>query len=422
MGMALSHKILAKASGRREVSAGEVVWAMPDLIMMHDLSGYGAAKIFLEEFGEKARIWDPDRVVVVEDHFVPSNTVDVALNKQFLERFVSLQKIRHYYPFGVGEYGICHVLLPQEGFVKPGMFIIGGDSHTTTYGALGAFATGMGHTDIACALYSDKIPVRVPGVLRIDVEGMLPSFVTAKDLILKIIGDIGTDGANNMAMEFSGPAISRMGMDERMVLANMAVEAGADTGIVEPDDVTMEYLSGRVKEPLSMMRGDPDAKFDKVYTCNASGLVPLVAKPYSPANVSPAAELSNIEVDQVFIGSCTGGRLEDLRMAAKIIKGRRLKARTIVTPATRTVYIEALQEGLIDIFVRAGAVVTNPTCGPCGGGHLGLLGQDEVCVSTSNRNFVGRMGHRTGRIYLASPFTAAASAVTGRITDPRGVV
>ena len=420
MGMTISEKILAKASGRKKVEAGEAVWAKVDLLMIHELTGPPAINIFKREFGERTKVWDPDKIVVIEDHTVPSKDVDSALCRQILAKFVKEQGIKHYYPFGIGEYGICHVILPQEGHVKPGDLIVGADSHTVTYGALGAFATGIGHTEAANVLYTGDILLKVPETLRFVIEGKLERFVMAKDVILRIIGDIGVDGANYKAMEFAGSTISSMSVDERMTLSNMSVEAGAKVGIIEPDEKTIEFVKEkRGSVDFRLIKNDPDALFEKVYEYDASEIEPLVAKPYSPANVAPARELEGLEIDQAFIGSCTGGKYEDLKVAASILKGKRVKVRTIVVPATIKVYMRALREGLIEEFLKAGAVVGPPTCGPCIGLHMGVLGEGEVAISTSNRNFPGRMGHKTSKVYLASPATVAASAVAGKIADPR---
>ncbi len=422
MGMTIAEKILARAAGLEKVEAGQAVWAKVDLLMVHDLTGPPAINIFRREFGRDRKVWDASKIVVVEDHTVPSKDVDSAINRQVLERFVKEQGIGKYHPFGRGAYGICHALLPEMGYVRPGMLIVGADSHTVTYGALGAFSTGIGHTEAANVMLTGEILLRVPDTHRFIVNGKLKRWVMAKDVILKIIGDIGVDGATYKAMEFAGETIREMSVEERMTLSNMSVEAGAKTGLVEPDEKTIAYVSERTNEPFTALKNDPDAVFEKVYEYRAEEIEPMVAKPHSPANVSPASELGNVEIDQAFIGSCTGGKYEDLCIAASILKGRKVKARTIVIPGNTKTYMRALSEGLLGIFAEAGAVIGPPTCGPCIGLHMGVLGEGEVAISASNRNFPGRMGHKSSKVYLASPATVAASAVTGRITDPREVV
>lgn len=419
MGMSISQKILARVSRKKKVEPGEVVDAKVDLLMIHEITGAPAIRIFEKEFG--GLVWDPNKIVVVEDHSVPCKDERAAENIATLEKFVEKQKITHYYPYGKGQYGICHALLPEEGLVLPGMLVLGGDSHTCTYGALGAFSSGVGHSEVANIMYTGELWLRVPETSKFIINGKLPPYVTAKDVILKIIGDIGVDGATYQAMEFSGPVIREMEVNERLVPSNMSVEAGAKTGIVEPDSKNISYLRARTNEEIDPVMNDPDVEYVDVRDYSGEMFEPLVAKPPLPSNVVPARELEGLLMDQAFIGSCTGGRITDLRMAAQILKGRKVKTRTIIIPATLKTYTQALKGGLIEIFTRAGAAVGSPTCGPCLGGHMGVLGDYKKCISATNRNFVGRMGSKKSEVYLASPPTVAASAVMGYICDPRDV-
>lgn len=417
MGMTVTEKILARASGRREVAAGELVVARIDLAMIHDFTGPMAIKA-MKAMGA-SRVWDPSRVVVVFDHQVPPSTLQAAEFHRMLRGFVEEQGITNFYDVGRG--GICHQVVPEEGFAVPGSVIVGADSHTTTYGALGAFATGLGSTDMAAAMATGELWFRVPETLKVQVDGRLKPPCSAKDLVLEVIGRVRADGATYMAVEYRGEAIHELSVDGRMTLCNMAVEMGAKNGIVEPDSKTEAYLAGRARFPYEPVRSDPDAHYADELHLEADRIEPLVACPHSVDNVKAVTEVEGVEVDQAFLGSCTNGRLEDLEAAARILRGRRVHPRTrlIVIPASQKVYREALRRGIIDVLIEAGAIVCNPTCGPCLGSHLGLLGDDEVCISSANRNFVGRMGSTKARIYLASPATVAASAVEGRIADPR---
>lgn len=422
MGMTVTEKILARASGKRTVSPGDVVFANVDKVMMHDVGGPGVWAVFQDLkpiIGEVEKIWDPDRVWITEDHFVPPIDKQSAENIKILEDFAKKYGIRKYFKYGLGQYGVCHTLSYEEALVLPGEVYVGTDSHTNTAGVVGAFAAGLGHTDIAYVLVHGKTWFRVPETLLFRVDGELRPYSTAKDLSLAIIREIGTDGANYKAMQFSGSAIKAMDVDERATLTNMSTEAGAKNAIIEPDERLLQYLRSRTNSQLTPVYGDEDAEFFEVYDIDARTIEPLVAKPYSPGNVSSARELSDVEVDRVYIGSCTGGKITDLRMAASILKGRKVKVRTEIVPATQKTYMQALKEGLIEIFLQSGALVGAPTCGLCFGGHMGVLRKGEVCISTTNRNFPGRMGDRESKTYLASPLTAAAAAVTGRITDPR---
>jgi 3-isopropylmalate/(R)-2-methylmalate dehydratase large subunit len=423
--MTITEKILARASGKQKLSPGDVMFAQVDKVMLHDVSGPGVIKVFSE--WEKKRglklnqIWDPDRVWVAEDHFVPSADRISAENITNLSNFTKQYGINKHFKYGLGQYGICHTLSHEEAMVLPGEVYVGGDSHTNTTGAIGAFAAGLGHTDIAYVLMNGRIWFKVPETMLFKINGIKPDHIMAKDIILKIIGDIGTDGANYNAMQFAGSIIKDLPMEERLTLTNMTTEAGAKNGIIEPDETTYTYLRERTDAKYSPVHGDPDAHYSEVFTYEIEKLEPIVAKPFSPGNISAARELQGTELDKAYIGSCTGAKLEDLRAAAQILKDKKVKIRTEVLPAAQSIYMKALKEGLINIFMQAGAVVGPPTCGACCGAHMGVLGKDEVCISTTNRNFPGRMGHVESKTYLASPIVVAASAVTGRITDPRDV-
>lgn len=408
-------KILSRASGR-EVSAGDIVEADVDVYMIHDPMGALVEEALRELSG---KIKHPERVVAIQDHFVPAKDIESANLSKKLRDLCRRERIGFYYDVGAG---ICHIMLPEEGHVMPGDVVVGTDSHTPTSGALGAFAVGIGATEMAAALMMGRLWFRVPETVLIRVNGSLPEFVFAKDLILKVISIMGVDGANYKALEFGGDTISGITMDERFVLANMSVEAGAKTAIIPPDRVTFSYLDGRARRPPRPEYSDPGSHSD-VLDVDASSLEPLIALPYSPANVKPVSEVQE-EIDQAFIGSCTGGRLSDLMAAARVLRGRRVKdgVRLIVIPGSRRIYLEALRNGIIETLVESGAVIGPPTCGPCLGAHLGVLAEGEVAVSTSNRNFRGRMGHPSSRVYLANAATVAASALRGRITDPREVV
>ena len=422
--MNITEKIIARASKRNSVSPGDVVFADVDKLMIHDVSGPGVIKVF-EEWSKKGiqleNVWDPDRVWISEDHFVPSADRISAENITKLTRWAEKYGIKKHFKYGLGQYGICHTLSHEEALVLPGEFYVGGDSHTNTTGALGALAVGLGHTDIAYAMMHGRIWLKVPDTILFNLIGSIPEHIMAKDIILKIISDIGTDGANYKAMEFGGNAVSKMSMEERLTLTNMTTEAGAKNGIIEPDSITDEYIRQRTSEPYKPIVGDDDRHYVDEYTYEIEKLEPIVAKPYSPQNAAVARELQGVEINKAYIGSCTGAKLQDLRSAAQILRGKKVKIRTEVLPAAQSIYMKAMKEGLIDIFMQAGAVVGPPTCGACCGAHMGVLGKDEVCVSTTNRNFPGRMGHVESQTYLASPLVVAASAIKGKITDPRDV-
>jgi len=422
--MTITEKILARAATKQRLSPGDVVFAEVDKVMMHDVSGPGVIKVFSEweKKGLKLdRIWNPDKVWVTEDHFVPAVDRISADNIIALSNFTKKFGINKHFKYGLGQYGICHTLSHEEAMVLPGEVYVGGDSHTNTTGAMGAFAAGLGHTDVAYVLMNGQIWFRVPETMLFKIEGTKPAHIMAKDIILQIIGDIGTDGSNYKAMQFSGSAVKKLTMEERLTLTNMTTEAGAKNGIVEPDETTYAYLLERTDAKYSPVKGDHDAEFSEVFTYEIENLEPTVAKPFSPDNISAARELQGTDLDKAYIGSCTGAKLEDLREAARILKGKKVKIRTEVLPAAQSIYVKAIKEGLISIFIEAGAVVGPPTCGACCGAHMGVLGKGEVCISTTNRNFPGRMGHVESMTYLASPMVVAASAVTGKITDPRDV-
>ncbi len=417
--MNITEKILAKASGKKTVHPGEIVDANVDMIMVHDLTGPLAVEAF-KKIGVQ-KVWDNQKVVVILDHQVPAESVKAAELHKTMRQFAKDQKLRIY---DVGRGGICHQVMPEKGHVVPGTVIVGADSHTCTYGAFGAFATGIGSTEAAAVFATGKIWLKVPEAIKVNVTGQFQKYVTPKDLILSIIGRMGVDGAIYKSAEFTGPTIKSMSMAGRMTLCNMAVEMGAKNGIVEPDETTRKFLEGRTSKALpnfESLKSDKDAVYERTMEFDVSSMEPQVACPSSVDNVKPVSEVGNVPIEQAFIGSCTNGRIEDLRLAAQVLKGKRVKdtVRTLVIPASQEVYRQALNEGLMEIFTDAGAMVCGSACGPCLGGHIGLLAAGEVCVSTSNRNFIGRMGSTQASVYLASPATVAASAVTGKITDPR---
>ena len=421
--MNITEKILARASGKDNLEPGDVVFANVDKVMLHDVSGPGVIKTFekLEKDGvvKVDKLFDPSMVWVAEDHFVPSADKISAENISKLSKFTSKFGIKKHFKYGLGQYGICHTLSHEEGLVSPGELYIGGDSHTNTTGALGAFACGLGHTDVAYVLLNGNLWFKVPETLYFKINGKLPEHTMAKDLILKIIGDITTEGGAGCAMQFGGDGISDMSVESRLTLTNMTTEAGAKNGIIEPDQKVFDYLAERGVTEYDAVYDDEDAQYAKTYEYDLSELEPLVAKPFSPQNVSVVQETTGIEIDKSYIGSCTGAKYEDLEAVARILKGRKVKVRTEVVPAAISIYKKAAENGLDKIFLDAGAVIGAPTCGACCGAHMGVLAKDEVCVSTTNRNFPGRMGHVDSKTYLTSPLVAAASAVTGKLTDPR---
>ena len=417
--MTLVEKILAAHTGKEKVSPGEFINVRVDLILANDIT----APIAIREFQRigVGKVFDPKKVVMVPDHFVPNKDIASAEQAKLMREFCYEQGVIY---FEVGRMGIEHVLLPEQGLVLPGDVVIGADSHTCTYGALGALATGMGSTDIAAAMATGDIWMKVPPTIKLIYHGSLGEWVGGKDLILFTIGDIGVDGALYSAMEFTGEAIDALSIDGRFTMANMAIEAGAKAGVFRVDNKTQLYIKSRAKRPYMVYEPDGDAEYSQVIEYDVSALEPQVALPHSPANTKPISQVGDIEINQAVIGSCTNGRLEDLRVAAQIFKGRKVhpRARCIILPGSQQVYLDALREGLIGIFIRAGAAVSTPTCGPCLGGHMGVLADGERCISTTNRNFVGRMGSSKSEVYLASPAVAAASAIMGRITSPEEVI
>jgi 3-isopropylmalate/(R)-2-methylmalate dehydratase large subunit len=420
MGMTITEKILARACGREAVQAGEFINARLDLALANDITAPLAIKEFEAAGAEK--VWDPERVVLVCDHFVPNKDIKSAEQAKFVRDFARRQGLSNFYD--VGRMGIEHVILPEKGLVVPGDVVIGADSHTCTYGALGAFATGVGSTDLAAGMATGEVWLRVPETIRFNLEGTPGRYVTGKDYILYIIGLIGVDGALYSAMEFAGGAMRALSMDGRFTMCNMAIEAGGKSGIVEPDEVTAQYCRGRVRREPAMLASDADAVYAQVIDIDVAGIEPQVARPHLPSNAVAASELAGLKIDQVVIGSCTNGRIEDLRMAAAVMKGRKVNpdVRTIVIPGSQQVYQQAMHEGLIDIFIDAEAAVSTPTCGPCLGGHMGILAAGERAVSTTNRNFVGRMGHVDSEVYLAGPYVAAATAIAGTVAVPGEVL
>jgi 3-isopropylmalate/(R)-2-methylmalate dehydratase large subunit len=419
MGMTLSEKILAAHVGQDQVRAGQFLNVPVDVVLSNDITAPIAIREF-EKLGVE-RVFDPGRVVMVPDHFVPNKDIKSAEQCRIVRKFAREQSLPHYYE--VGRMGIEHVLLPEQGLVGPGDVVVGADSHTCTYGALGAFATGMGSTDIAVAMATGRIWTRAPETIRIIYRGERQPWVDGKDLILYTIGRIGVSGARYRAIEFVGPAIGALSMDGRFTMANMAIEAGAKAGLFEIDDTTRAYVDGRARRPYRVYGADPDASYVQVIDIDVSQIEPQVAFPHLPENARPAAEAGEVPVDQVVIGSCTNGRLGDLRVAAQLLGGRQVHGdvRCIVIPGTQQVYLEALREGLVEAFIEAGAAVSTPTCGPCLGGYMGVLAAGERAVSTTNRNFRGRMGHSESEVYLAGPAVAAASAVAGRIVTPESI-
>ncbi len=415
MGMTIAEKILAQHAGLDSVKPGQLINAKVDIALANDVTAPVAIREF-EKIG--AGVFDPDRVVLVPDHFTPNKDLKSAEQAKVVRDFAHKHGIANY--FEVGRMGIEHCLLPEQGIVTSGDLVIGADSHTCTYGALGAFATGMGSTDLAAAWATGLAWFKVPSTIKFVYHGKLPAWVGGKDLILYTIGRIGVDGALYQVMEFTGEAIRNLSMDGRFTMSNMAIEAGGKAGIVPPDEITRRYVEGRSKRQPQYLESDSDAAYAKVYEFDVSKLEPQVAFPHLPENTKPISQVGDVSIDQVVIGSCTNGRIEDLRLAAQILKGKKVnpKVRTIVFPGTQQIYLQAIAEGLVQTFVEAGAAVSTPTCGPCLGGHMGILAAGERAVATTNRNFVGRMGHPESEVYLANPAVAAASAITGRIAGP----
>ena len=420
MAMTLTEKILARAAGRKKVVPGELVDAKIDIVMCHDVTTPPAISMLQERGIDK--VFDPEKIVVTPDHFQPAKDIKSAELHKRLHDWAVRHKIKHYYK--LGRAGVCHALLPEQGHIRPGEVIVGSDSHTCTYGAFGAFSTGIGSTDAAAAIATGQLWFKVPASMKFVLNGSLAPGVYSKDVILAVIARIGVDGALYRAMEFVGPALADMSMEARMTITNMAIEAGAKSGIIGFDDVTRQYLDEHLKEKTcyNVYDSDSDAEYMTTEEFDCSALEPMVALPHLPSGGVPVGECAGMEMDQAYIGSCTNGRIEDLRIAAKIIDGKQVAIRTLIVPATPGIWKQAKDEGLFDIFYDAGCVIAAPTCGACLGGFMGILASGEKCISTTNRNFVGRMGHPKSEVYLASPATAAASAVMGKITDPRTLI
>ncbi len=417
MGMTMTQKILAAHAGKDEVHAGELVMAKLDLVLGNDITTPVAIGEF-PKFGRKT-VFDREKIALVPDHFAPNKDIKAATQCATMRCFAKEQSIKNYFEVG-HDCGVEHALLPEKGLVTAGDCIIGADSHTCTYGAVGAFSTGVGSTDMACGMATGETWFRVPGAIKVEVKGRFRPNVSGKDLILHLIGMIGVDGARYQSLEFAGEGIKSLTMDDRFTIANMAIEAGAKNGIFPVDEATLEYLKAHgAKEPV-VYAADEDAVYERTVEIDLDGLEPTVAFPHLPENTRKIGDVGDIKIDQVVIGSCTNGRIGDMRIAAGIIKGKKVHpdVRCIVIPATQRVWLEAMKEGLLEIFAEAGCVVSTPTCGPCLGGYMGILAKGEKCVATTNRNFVGRMGHVESEIYLASPAVAAASAIAGRITAP----
>ena len=417
MGMTMTQNILAAAAGLDQVEAGQLIEAKLDLVLGNDITSPVAIHE-MDKFNKK-EVFDKDKIALVMDHFVPNKDIKSAEHCKCVREFACAHGITNY--FDVGEMGIEHALLPEKGLVVAGDVVIGADSHTCTYGALGAFSTGVGSTDMAAGMATGKAWFKVPSAIKFNLTGSLPKWVSGKDVILHIIGRIGVDGALYKSMEFVGEGVKSLSMDDRFTIANMAIEAGGKNGIFPVDEKAEAYMKEHSSRSYKIYEADPDAVYDEEYTIDLSQLKPTIAFPHLPENTKTIDEITeDVKIDQVVIGSCTNGRMEDLRTAAAVLKGRKVKkgVRCIVIPATQAIYLQAMEEGLLKIFIEAGAVVSTPTCGPCLGGYMGILAAGERCVSTTNRNFVGRMGHVDSEVYLASPATAAASAVTGKISAP----
>lgn len=419
MGMTMTQKILASHAGLSEVKAGDLIEANLDLVLANDITGAVAVKE-MEKFNT-TEVFDKDKIALVLDHFVPNKDIKSAHNCKLVRDYANAKEITNF--FDVGEMGVEHALLPEKGLVVAGDCIIGADSHTCTYGALGAFSTGVGSTDMAAGMATGKAWFKVPPAIKINVTGKPSEYICGKDLILHIIGQIGVDGALYASMEFVGDGIKHLSMDDRLTVSNMAIEAGAKNGIFPVDDITIAYMKEHSTREYKVYEADPDAEYMDEITVDLSTLKSTVAFPHLPENTKTIDEVGDICIDQVVIGSCTNGRFEDMEMAARILKGKKVKKglRCIVIPATQKIYMDSMKAGFLETFIESGCVVSTPTCGPCLGGYMGILAEGERCVSTTNRNFVGRMGDITSEIYLASPAVAAASALTGKITDPREV-
>ena len=417
--MTITEKILAAHAGLDVVRPGQIIKAKVDFALANDITAPLAIKAFKSAGGKK--VFDKDKIALILDHFTPNKDIPSAIQCQKVREFAYQQNITHFYD--VGQVGIEHVFLPEKGLVLPGNLVIGADSHTCTYGALAAFSTGVGSTDLGAVMLTGEIWLKVPASIRLIYKGNLPKWVMGKDLILHTIGDIGVEGALYKAMEFTGEAISQLSMDSRFTMANMAIEAGAKNGIFMADEKTENYIKSRAQRKYHIYQSDVDANYVSVKEYNISNLEPQIALPHSPGNVKGISEIGEIKIDQVVIGSCTNGRIEDLQVAASLLKGHKIAkgVRCIVIPATQMVYLEALRQGIIETFIKAGAAVSTPTCGPCLGGHMGVLAPGEKAISTTNRNFIGRMGHPQSEVYLSNPAVAAASAIAGKIISPEEI-
>ena len=417
MAMTITEKILARAAGKEKVAPGQLIDANINVVMCHDVTTPPAISMLAEHGIDK--VFDTEKIIVTPDHFQPAKDIKSAELHKRLDEWARRHNIKHYYK--LGRAGVCHALLPEQGHIRPGEVIVGGDSHTCTYGAFAAFSTGIGSTDLAAAIATGQLWFKVPASIKFVLNGQLGEGVYSKDVILAVIARIGTDGALYKAMEFVGPTLAQMSMEARMTITNMAIEAGAKNGVIGFDKVTKQYLDEHLKDKkdYTVFESDEDAEYESVEEFDCSKLEPMVALPHLPSGGIAISECAGKEMDQAYIGSCTNGRIEDLRIAAVILKGREVAIRTIIVPATPVIWKQAKDEGLFDVFYEAGCVISAPTCGACLGGFMGILAAGEKCVSTTNRNFVGRMGSPKSEVYLASPATAAASAIEGKLTDPR---
>ena len=418
MGMNMTEKILAKHAGLDSVTAGQLIFCQLDMVLANDVTAPPAIKEF-EKIGRP--VFDNTKIALVPDHFTPNKDIKAAGLAKTVREFVKKHQIKNY--FEIGRVGIEHVILPEKGIVGPGMLTIGADSHTCTYGAVNGFSTGVGSTDLGVAMATGQAWFKVPKAIKVVLTGKKPKYICGKDVILTLIGMIGVDGALYKAIEFAGEGVAELTMTDRLTISNMAIEAGGKNGIFPFDEITKEYVEGRVQQPYEAVAPDEDASYEKVIEIDLSKLTPVVAFPHLPGNTHPVSEIDKIKIDQVVIGSCTNGRLEDLRQAAEVLKGHSVHpdVRCIVIPGSQQVYLDAVHEGLVDIFINAGAAVSTPTCGPCLGAHMGIMAAGEKAVSTTNRNFRGRMGHVDSEVYLAGPYVAAASAVLGYIAVPEEV-
>lgn len=429
--MTITEKILAKSAGLKNVNPGDNIWLNVDILMTHDVCGPPTFEIWAKEFGNSAKIWDVDKVVIIPDHYIFTKNAQANRNVELIKQFAQKYNLPNFYPPFTEKYkGVCHIALAEEGYNIPGTVIFGTDSHTCTSGAFGLFSTGVGNTDAAFILGTGKIWERVPESIKFIFENELPKYLTAKDLILQVLSDITTDGATYKAMEFSGETISKMNIDERMTLTNMAIEAGAINGIIEADEITLKYLEGKTNKNFEIFKSDADAKYIKEYRYDAKQIEPRIAKPHSPDNGALVRDIKNQKITKCYIGSCTGGKITDFINAAKILNGKKVKVETFIIPATKNVEVKLEKEiiegkTLKQIFIESGCILAPPSCGACLGGPEDTIGRsidDDVVISTTNRNFPGRMGSKEAEVYLASPLTVAASALNGIITDPRDYI